>query len=57
MKALNKTLQPVVHLGVQVGVGAGPVFEPSITPVFALDRKGDDDEDGDGAGRDRRRRR
>lgn len=56
MKALNKTLQPVVHLGVQLGVGGGPVFEPSVSPVFATARKEDDEDDaGDSRGRRRRR--
>ncbi len=52
MRALNKPLQPVVHLGVQVGVGAGPVFEPSVAPVFATSRKTDEDDEG-GRGRGR----
>lgn len=56
MKALNKTLQPVVHLGIQLGVGAGPVFAPSVSPVFSTKRMTDEEDGGVGDGKPRRRR-
>ncbi len=56
MKALNKTLQPVVHLGIQLGVGAGPVFAPSVQPIFSTKRMTDEEDGGVGDGVPRRRR-
>lgn len=55
MKALEKTLQPVVHLGVQLGIGGGPLFEPSVSPVFHTATT-DDEDDGASPAESRRRR-
>ncbi len=38
MRSLDRPFQPVANLGVQVGLGGGPVFEPGMQPVFTTNQ-------------------